>query len=133
MTTCVLRASGEAFDVDSFLAITELAVYRTWRLGETGRPRKQPNSDSGICVLVSEAEGDLSAQALDAVAFLAANVEELRRLASFTGVEGVSLDFGYLIRKVAMQCDYLPPELLARAGNLGIGIELSLYPELGSG
>jgi hypothetical protein len=30
-------------------------------------------------------------------------------------------------REVAAQFDYLPPELLARAGSLGISIELSLY------
>ena len=39
------------------------------------------------------------------------------------------LDFGYgRCPTAAVQCDYLPPELLALAGSLGIGIELSLYP-----
>jgi len=29
---------------------------------------------------------------------------------------------------VALQCDYLPPELVCIAGSLGLGIELSQYP-----
>jgi hypothetical protein len=39
------------------------------------------------------------------------------------------LDFGCWFRDVAAQFEYLPPELLVRAGSLGIGIELSFYPK----
>lgn len=44
------------------------------------------------------------------------------------------LDFGYYLRldgqRVLVQCDFLPSELLKLAGELGIGIELSLYPKV---
>ncbi len=50
------------------------------------------------------------------------------RLGCYPGVTDMRLDFGYYRRDVAAQFDYLPPDLLARAGKLGIGIELSLYP-----
>jgi len=60
--------------------------------------------------------------------FLRKHQSELSRLASFPGVDDRHLDFGYHHRDAAVQCDYLPPELLALAGSLGIGIELSLYP-----
>ena len=43
-------------------------------------------------------------------------------------LEPRSLDRGYFRRDAAVQCDYLPPQLLAIAGRYGIGIELSLYP-----
>ena len=36
-------------------------------------------------------------------------------------------DFGVERRDVAIQCDYLTPELVRLAGLLGLGIEVSLY------
>jgi hypothetical protein len=79
---------------------------------------------------VSNIDGDLSAQADDAIAFLRRHQTELARLARLPGATDRRLDFGYDRRNVAVQCDYLPPELLASAGALGIGIELSLYEPL---
>jgi hypothetical protein len=76
---------------------------------------------------VSETDGDLSLQCKDAVAFLHQNDVELHRLAEFPGAADRRLDFGYYRQDVAVQCYYLTPELLALAGRLGVGIELSLY------
>ena len=44
------------------------------------------------------------------------------------GVEDMRLDFGIERRDVAVQCDYLPPDLIRVAALLGLGIELSQYP-----
>lgn len=77
---------------------------------------------------VSDIDGDLSRQAGDAIFFLRRHQTEFGRLAKFPGLTDRRLDFGYDRRDVIIQCDYLPPELLTLAGELGIGIELSLYP-----
>ncbi len=79
-------------------------------------------------VNVSDAAGNLTGQCRDAIAFLRSNKTELQRLKVYRGIDECWLDFGYDRRDVAVQCDYLPHELLLLAGSLGIGIELSLYP-----
>ncbi len=82
---------------------------------------------SGMRLNISDADGELAEEISDAFRFLAAHKCELERLRNFSGVSDVRLDFGYYRRAVVAQFDYFPPELLALAGNLGIGIELSLY------
>ena len=84
--------------------------------------------DSGFCVDVRSVDGNLQEQIPDAIEFLRRNQTELVRLSAFSGISDKRLDFGYVRRDVAVQYDYLPPELLSEAGALGIGIELSLYP-----
>ena len=104
-----------------------LEPYHVHRRGEIWR-RTERFTHSGLRCDVSEAEGSLAAQAADAISFLSTHEAELERLRAFPGAEDLRLDFGYFRREVFVQNDYLPPELLLRAGRLGIGIELSLYP-----
>jgi hypothetical protein len=66
-------------------------------------------------------------QVAEATRFLVAHSDEIRRLASFPGVELSTLDFGINQRAVPAQCDYLPPELVRVAASLNLGIELSHY------
>jgi hypothetical protein len=131
MPGCVLHVSGERFDVDQFVASSSLKPYRVHHLGEpTVRRRSgELHDDSGFSVDVSEAEGDLSAEIPDAIAFLQRHEAELARLATIPEITDCRLDFGYYRRDVFMQSEYLPAELLRLAGAHGIAIELSLYPE----
>ncbi len=129
MPGCVLRVCGDDFRVDTFLADSPLRPYRVHHRGDVGR-HSQRFTDSGFCLDISSADGDLPAEVADAIAFLSTHEAELQRLRVFPGVTDIRLDFGYYHRGAAVQCDYLSPELLARAGALGIGIELSLYPAL---
>jgi hypothetical protein len=126
MPGCVLHVSSEDFQVDVFLADSNLRPYRVHHRGDTGH-RSRLFTDSGLSLDVSSADGDLGAEITDAVCFLDAHEAELRHLRTFPGVTDMRLDFGYYRRNVTAQFDYLPPELLGRAGKLGIGIELSLY------
>lgn len=126
MPGCVLHISGDDFRVDDFLSGSELQPYRVHHRGEVGR-RSRVHTDSGFSLGVSDADGDLCKEIEDAIKFLNTNEPELRRLRDFPGVTDLRLDFGLYFRNVAAQFDYLPPDLLASAGNLGIGIELSLY------
>lgn len=129
----VLRVSGLAFDPDRFCVGSDLRPCKIYRRGEPVFPASQPegrrNDSSGMNVIVSEAGfAELPLQIEEATAFLEAHREELARLRDFPGVEAMTLDFGIARRDVVVQCDYLPPELLRAAGELGIGIELSQYP-----
>jgi hypothetical protein len=131
---CVLRVSGERFDPDAFLALSTFVPTKVFHRGDSSALRSRgPSKASGFVVPVSDRSwADLQGQIDDGVAFLRTNKAELLRLASDTTVEDVRLDFPMSLRldgeNVMAQFDYLPPALIAEAGPLKIGIELSLYP-----
>jgi len=127
--SCILRAAGDGFTVDTFLASTSLVAYDVFRRGEPKTSATQFKT-SGINIEVSATDfNDLEGQVEDAIRFLKSNREELKRLRRFQGVEDVRLDFAVEAKDVFVQSNYLPPELLALAAELGVGIELSIYPQ----
>lgn len=131
--SAVLRACGDAFDVDAFLAGCTLPVCAIHRKGEPVFPASQPDGRrherSSVHVAASDADFDeFPRQTAEAAEFLQAEFEQVRRLVEWPGVEGVTLDFGVERRDVVVQCDVLPPKLVQVAGLLGLGIELSQYP-----
>ena len=127
---CVLRASGEKFDVDEFLRSSSLKPCAVHRRSEAG-PRGAHEA-SGLSIAVSGASwSNLAAQVADAERFIATHAKEIRDLVGFRGVEEVTLDFPLDLRVgagVAAQFDRFPPSLVRAAGELGLGLELSLYP-----
>ena len=127
----VLRADGETFDVDAFVAGTGWRINRVYRRGEPRLPSKPGRGAcerSGLCVWVSAAGlHDFPAQLRDAAAFLTDHAAEIRRLAAFPGVAGVSLDFAVAWRDLAAQSESFPPEVVRLAGACGVGLELSHY------
>jgi hypothetical protein len=81
-----------------------------------------------VNIQVSGADfANLKGQIRDSVSFLSRHRVALRRLKQIEGVEDLTLDFGVADRDVAAQFDYFPPDLIAAAGSLGIGIEVSRY------
>ena len=130
---CVLRVAGAAFDVHRFLRDSPFAPVKVWKRGEErgpgGRRGSRTSQDSGFNLDVSAvAFEDSVTQIKEAIAFLATNRIELARLMSFSGVESATLDFGLQLKPDApVQSDYVPPELLRLAGELGIGVQLSRY------
>jgi hypothetical protein len=127
------RATGDAFDVDAFLASSSLEPDDVFHRGQPGRVlHTKPCSVTGFAIQISEGFGRLREHTDAARDFLREHELELARLSRCHGVAEMCLDFGYdRCPEAAVQCDYLPPELLALAGSLGIGIELSLYPASG--
>ena|SRR5947207_2513255 len=131
---CVLRVSGERFDPETFLASSAFAATKVFHRGEPSVLRSRgPSKSSGFVVPVSDRSWlDLQGQIDDGVVFLRKYRAELLRLAGDTTVDDVRLDFPTSLRldgeNVMAQFDYLPPVLIAEAGSLKIGIELSLYP-----
>jgi hypothetical protein len=133
---CVLRVTGKRFDPDSFLAGAGLRADKVFHAGEP-RYSSQPDGDrfdvSGFRIDVSCASwAALSGQVSDAIRYLKDHEDVLSRLRSTPGVDDMRLDFPVDLRidrkQVMAQFDYFPPELVTRAGALGFGIEMSIYP-----
>jgi hypothetical protein len=122
----VLRALGDRFLPEEFLARSSFEVCNVFRLGEhRGGSVRQT---SGITVEVSAASGeDFGKQIQDALLFLDQYRDELIRLGDVKELEDLRLDFGVTRKNGFLQSRYLPSELLMVAGSLNVGIEISIY------
>ena len=130
---CVLHVRSKTKSFAEFLRKTGFPSYRSHEKGEVSTIRKRRlYDDFGFSSDLSKKDwGDLAGQIEDAHAFLREHEKELRSLRATHELTDVWLDFPYYCRlddKIAVQCDYFPPEFLRLAGDLGIGIELSHYP-----
>jgi hypothetical protein len=127
---CVLRVSGDDFDVDDLQSRLRIVPVHVERKGKPrfGHASKIADSTSFNIVTSEVSEHDLSAQIRDTVAYLQRHGEDVQRIMSFPGVTSAVLDFAIERRDVVVQNDYLPPELLLLAGKFGIGINLSQCP-----
>lgn len=114
MSGCMLQASGKGFRAADFIAKHPMTGARA--------------KGSLLVVLVSEKDGaDLSGQIADAMFFLSSNAKALRALIDEFGC-AVSLGFGVWQKKGTLsQSVSFPASLIATAGALRIGIEVSLY------
>lgn len=129
MPGCNLHVTGDGFDVEAFLANSPFEPYDVFRRGEfKGRKNHKRQDCSGFSLEVSKVYGDLGKQCEEVTVFLQEYHGEMSRLRAFPGVTEVWLHFGYERREVAVQSEWLPPELLVLVGSLGLGIQLSLYP-----
>lgn len=130
--SCILRAGGDDFDVDGFIAKASLEIDSLWRKGEKRFPKSatsEINQSSGIRVVASEADfSQLAEQIEDVISFLRQNLEQVKLLASFPGVEGTVLDFGAEIYPPGWASFTFPAALLALAGEAGVSLCLSVYP-----
>ena len=133
---CVLRVAGKTFDAERYLAASGLTAVNLFHAGEP-RAKTQPEGTrrnmSGFTVDVSRAPWTgLQGQVADAIAFLTEHEQALTMLHAADGVDTVCLDFPINLRidyeHVAAQFDYFPAELVQKAGALGLGLELSIYP-----
>jgi hypothetical protein len=131
---CVLRVTGKQFDPESFLAVSSLTADRVFHpSGPTSGPAGERFDVSGFSIHVSNASwASLSGQVSDAIRFLREHERVLTRLRFTPGIDDMWLDFPVDLRidrkNVMAQFDYFSPELVTRAGALGFGIELSVYP-----
>jgi hypothetical protein len=133
---CVLRVSGRGFDPGLYLSQSRLTAHKVFRAGEprsTSRPQGRPCEVSGLVVEVSRRSGAyLFDQVADAIGFLEEHEQDIAKLRMAPGVDDMRLDFQVDLRidrdKVMAQFDYFPPKLVSRAGALGLGLEISIYP-----
>ena len=78
----------------------------------------------------SAAAHQLDRQIRDAVSFLGRHIADIQHLCNYPGIELVTLDFAIESRDCVLQSEILPAELISLAGELGLAIEITLYPPL---
>lgn len=128
MPGCVLRAASTDFKVDDFLSTSTFHPCNVYRRGELKGQTGKTRDETGMTLIVSEADGnELGKQVQDAIKFLEHNKDEIRRLQIYLGGQEMVLDFGIWSKEVFGQYSYFPARLLWLAGELGVGIELSVY------
>ncbi|WP_153306595.1 hypothetical protein [Desulfogranum japonicum] len=130
---CVLHVSSKTTSFAAFLENSQFPAYKKHEKGEVNKIRYKPVTyqDYGFSSVVSKGEwDDLAGQISDAHTFLQKYGQELRSVISTHEDIDIQLDFPYSCRlneHILMHSDYLPPEFLKLAGELGIGITLSHY------
>lgn len=129
----MFRVGGYNLDIDALQKSTELEVDSFWRKGERRSPRSEKNfkvnDSSGLRIVVSDADmSDISAQMDDALVFFQTNREKIGRIAKFPGVEWAVADFGAEIRPPGWSSFCFPAALAAAIGEVGVSLELSVYP-----
>ncbi len=130
---CVLHVSSKTMSFGDFIEGSSLPIYRSHEKGDPGIiPRRPAFADYGFSCKVSKKKfSDFKGQVKDAISFLNTNLHELTTLVEQYEIDNIRLDFPIENRMVKMdlasQCDYLPPELIKLAGNIGLGIEMSQY------
>lgn len=131
---CVLRVLANRKTLSDFLSELRFPFCTEHDKGTTpmfGRDKDKPHRRAGFNTLVSRKQwDDLPGQVTDAIRFLRRNKHHLNRLRTEFKASA-SLDFPRSLRigrNVVVQCDFLPATLISLAGELGIGIEMTLYP-----
>ncbi len=129
MGVCVFVASGLNFDVDRYLAGSPLKAMTVFRKGDIppkNNPERKARPDSGFVVLISgDQQLDLNQQLKEALAFLNRHEAELKAVRG-PGVDNMLLDLGVQAGDKVQQAQYLPPELIAGLGRLGMGLIFSV-------
>ncbi len=124
--SCIFRINGNELILEDLLSLLS-KPEKLFRKGEEkGKKVIQKNSAN---YLVSEADFDqFQNQKQDAIKYLQKNNKTLREVMALSGVESACLDFAVEESESFTQSKYFEPELLKLAGNLGIGIEITMYP-----
>jgi len=133
---CILTISGENLDVEEFIQKTGLQPYKKFIKGEPTirtKPEGKKHPFSGLSLEASGADfNQLEKQIEDAIKFLKLNKGKLRQISATKEVDFATLDFGIELRidfeSVVYQFEHFPSELLKLAGELEIGLDISLYP-----
>ena len=133
MPSLILRVSGDNLVPKTELQKVSFEPYIVFCKGDL-MPRGRPNSiypDSGFSVDLGPDEGDdLAEQISVAETFIDQHYSELKQIC---GADDIRFDFGYAPRRgcdglqMMVQCDYFSPAFLLKCGELGVGIEVSLY------
>lgn len=119
-------AHGEDFDIDAYLATTQLQFDRIWRKGENGNDH--PKSNGIAKVLGDGHQVSLYDQETIAIAYLSANSDALKALGQFPGVTTFILGLQYNIALGASTLGFcMGPSAELMWHVLDIGIDLNFY------
>jgi len=133
---CNLVILGKDFDIDAFLAKSKLRGFFKAYKGEPrfkSKPEGTKLEHSRIAIQTSKADWDeLDKQIKDTIRYLKRHKDKLCYIKQVKEIDLALLDFGINLRidrkKVLLQSDRFPSELLKLAGEIGLDIELSIYP-----
>jgi hypothetical protein len=134
--SCILTIGGENLNVEDFIQKTGLQPYKNFFKGEPRlrtKPEGKKHPFSGLSIEASGAGfSQLDKQIENTIEFLRSNKEKLRYISVTKEVDFATLDFGIELRidfeRVVYQFEHFPSELLKLAGELEIGLDISLYP-----
>lgn len=128
MDNCVLRVLGDEFDPEVFFRTTKLIPNSVFRKGELIPGRLKIASTGGFRCDIGT--GSLAEQIEMASRFIDLHKEELAGISKNRTVEELFIDFSYECRlkdgSVIIQCDFLPAKFIGLAGQVGMGVRLSL-------
>ena len=122
MGACVFVASGLRFDVDGYLRTSPFKPASVFRKGEIPGKESTARPDSGFVVVVSE--GPVAELVESAMRFLASHEGDFQTMRQ-RGVDNLLLDVGVERTGKIQESRYLPPELIARMGELGLELIFS--------
>jgi hypothetical protein len=125
---CVLRLSGEAFDVDLFSRASHVLPCASWKKGDRRVRSRPPANDNGCAISISSAD-DLPQQCKDAIAFLSRNTDWLKDLVTVWKVADPVVDLSsHMPPEIVYAASYhIPVALLRLLAELGIALELSIF------
>ena len=137
--SCVLRLSGTEFNVDDFVAISDLHTYKIWHKGEPlfrKSPEKGLMIRSGLTAMTSNAGfEEYEKQVEETIEYLKENKTKLSHILTTKEIEYATLDFGINLWPDKLRSGIantrFPNELLRLAGELGLSLELSEYLHYG--
>jgi len=123
----MLRVSGEAFDVDTFLGrFSTLRPDRVWHRGEA-RLGGRVSKGSGFSLVLAETE-DTTSAATRVGAFLSERGELFVELAKCGASSTVDFSLEVGAPERFTESIRFPPDLLALLGRLGLELEVTGYP-----
>jgi hypothetical protein len=136
LMSCILTLAGKDLDVDDFIKKSKLRPYKVSYKGQPRlktKPEGEKLTYSLLSVETSKADfSDLQKQIKDTIRYLERNKEKLTHISLTNKVQHVTLNFGIDLKvnrkNILTQSELLPSKLLKLAGDLGIDIELSLFP-----
>lgn len=129
---CILKVYSKSRSFKEFAEDSPIPVFSVHDAGGVRRTSTGEKWDENrISFDVSDREwNDLAGQIQDAIVFLERHGEALHQLLTTQEVSKACLDFPFWSRltgDVVNQNDYLPEELIARCGVLGLAIGMAAY------
>jgi len=132
--SCTLSIIGEHLDIDAFEKRCGLTFEKKTYKG-TPRYKTKPDSEpipySILSTCISDADfNSLNEQIEDVISYLQKHHHKLIHILAEKDIQYASLNFGINFDPGKWTFStYLPANLVALAGNLGLGIEISNYNE----
>ena len=124
---CSITIKGTDFRVREYMAETKLSNIHFWCKGDLTQGGKRLYK-SGLGIQVSAADlANLNAQIRGTLLYLTKNQSELKKLATYRGVDEAYLSFAMEQEDEIALFVYFPADLVKLAGDIGLGIHICQF------